>query len=184
MAIPAGVETVILNIVPPNGIPAKRVTVSVAPTLDLEWSATGATLSEIIQQDGDFNFRVPAVDQVGFVTAAGDAVTDWQYVITFTGKLGGVSVHEIRLFKVSSSQTSIDLDVLEQAATLNESATFPSATAITYDGSGNVLTVTEDGVRTRFAYNPDGTVEYDVRNGVRRTYSYDGSGNLTGIVAS
>ncbi|QDK02786.1 hypothetical protein SEA_SQUIDDLY_34 [Gordonia phage Squiddly] len=54
-------------------------------------------------------------------------------------------------------------------------------TGITYDGSGNVQTVTENGVMTTYTYNPDGTVATDTRGGVTRTYGYDGNGNLTSI---
>ncbi|ATN90842.1 minor tail protein [Gordonia phage Lysidious] len=57
---------------------------------------------------------------------------------------------------------------------------FPD-TGITYDGSGNVQTVTENGVTTTYTYNPDGTVATDTRAGVTRTYGYDGNGNLTSI---
>ncbi|UAJ16206.1 minor tail protein [Gordonia phage Malibo] len=57
---------------------------------------------------------------------------------------------------------------------------FPD-TGITYDGSGNVQTVTENGVTTTYTYNPDGTVATDTRDGVTRTYGYDGNGNLTSI---
>ena len=59
---------------------------------------------------------------------------------------------------------------------------FPD-TGITYDGSGNVQTVTENGVTTTYTYNSDGTVATDTRAGVTRTYTYDGSGNLTGIAS-
>lgn len=56
-------------------------------------------------------------------------------------------------------------------------------TGITYDGNGNVQTVTENSVTTTYTYNPDGTVATDTRAGVTRTYTYDGSGNLTGIAS-
>jgi hypothetical protein len=58
-----------------------------------------------------------------------------------------------------------------------------ATTGITYDGSGNVQTVTENGVTTTYTYNGDGSVHTDTRLGVTRTYTYDGSGNLTGIAS-
>jgi YD repeat-containing protein len=58
-----------------------------------------------------------------------------------------------------------------------------ATTGITYDGSGNVQTVTENGITTTYTYNTDGTVHTDTRAGVTRTYTYDGSGNLTGIAS-
>lgn len=57
---------------------------------------------------------------------------------------------------------------------------FPAATAISYDGNGNVQSVTENGVTTTYTYNPDGTVDTDTRDGVTRKYTYT-AGNLTGI---
>lgn len=60
---------------------------------------------------------------------------------------------------------------------------FPAATGITYDGAGNVQTVTENGVTTTYTYNGDGSVHTDTRLGETRTYTYDGSGNLTGIAS-
>ena len=59
-----------------------------------------------------------------------------------------------------------------------------ATTGITYDGSGNVQTVTENGITTTYAYNSDGSVHTDTRGGVTRTYTYDGSGNLTGIASA
>lgn len=59
-----------------------------------------------------------------------------------------------------------------------------ATTGITYDGAGNVQTVTENGITTTYAYNSDGSVHTDTRAGVTRTYTYDGSGNLTGIASA
>lgn len=54
-------------------------------------------------------------------------------------------------------------------------------TSITYDGSGNVATVTEAGVLTTYTYNGDGTVATDTRLGVTREYTYAPSGDLVSI---
>lgn len=58
----------------------------------------------------------------------------------------------------------------------------PDVLGITYNGNGNIDTVTEDGVVTTFTYNPDGTVATDTRNGITRTYTYT-DGNLTVVSA-
>lgn len=78
----------------------------------------------------------------------------------------------------------VDDPTSETKATLDTTyaPSFPD-TGITYDGSGNVQTVTENGVTTTYTYNPDGSVHTDTRLGVTRTYTYDGSGNLTGIAS-
>jgi YD repeat-containing protein len=48
-----------------------------------------------------------------------------------------------------------------QIATFAES--YPDATTITYDGAGNVATVTESGLTTTYTYNGDGSVATDSR---------------------
>jgi YD repeat-containing protein len=69
---------------------------------------------------------------------------------------------------------------LEEAA-LN--ATFVPAlapsTSIVYNGSGQVTSVTENGITTTYTYNADGTVNTETRLGKVRTWVYDGSGNPT-----
>jgi hypothetical protein len=119
MPIPNGVTTVTVNIVPPDGVRAGDVKIDVAPTVPLVWSATGDTLANIIASDGDLVLALPAVNQAGFVTSAGSAFQNWQYLLTFSGKLGGVPFSESRLIKVFSSQTSVDvtfLDMIDQKA--------------------------------------------------------------------
>ncbi|WP_270483421.1 hypothetical protein [Gordonia jacobaea] len=62
---------------------------------------------------------------------------------------------------------------------------FPASQVIAIDpATGNVTSVTTNGVATTYTYNADGTVHTDTRAGVTRTYTYDGSGNLTGIASS
>lgn len=119
MSIPVGVTTVMVNVVPPDGIPSGRIRVAVAPTINLEWSATGETLEEIVSTGNALTFELPAVDQAGFVTPTGDPFTGWQYVLTLSGSIGGVPFSETRLLKVLSTQTSVDitfLDLIDQAA--------------------------------------------------------------------
>ena len=61
---------------------------------------------------------------------------------------------------------------------------FPASTVIVTDPvTGNVTSVTTNGVLTEYTYNPDGSVDTDECNGVIRDYGYDGSGNLTSITA-
>lgn len=61
----------------------------------------------------------------------------------------------------------------------------PSAiTGVTYDASGNILTITEGGVASVFTYNADSTVHTELRLGVTRTFAYDAGGNLTGATVA
>ena len=62
------------------------------------------------------------------------------------------------------------------------SSSLPTSTTIVTDPeTGNVTSVTEDGVTTTYTYNDDGSVDTDTRLGVTRQYSYDADGNLTTI---
>lgn len=75
--------------------------------------------------------------------------------------------------------------LLTQAdADANYAPVFPTSQSIVIDpATGNVTSVTTDGVTTNYTYNPDGSVHTDACNGVIRDYGYDGSGNLTSITA-
>jgi YD repeat-containing protein len=87
---------------------------------------------------------------------------------------------------ISAAKVQELIDGLDFLTAAEGNATYAPAfptTGITYDGSGNVQTVTENGVTTTYTYNGDGTVHTDTRLGVTRTYTYDGSGNLTGIAS-
>ncbi|MCJ0906210.1 hypothetical protein [Rhodococcus sp. ARC_M6] len=81
----------------------------------------------------------------------------------------------------TATKTAVDARILD----VGNSTYAPAfaTTGITYDGNGNVQTVTEAGITTTYTYNPDGSVHTDTRSGETRTYTYDGSGNLTGIAS-
>lgn len=51
---------------------------------------------------------------------------------------------------------------------------------ITYNGDDRIESLTIAGVTTEYAYNGDGTIAYDLRDGVQRTYIYT-DGMLTSI---
>lgn len=75
-------------------------------------------------------------------------------------------------------------DVARQIGDANYAPVFPTSQSIVIDpATGNVTSVTTDGVTTNYTYNPDGSVHTDACNGVIRDYGYDGSGNLTSITA-
>jgi YD repeat-containing protein len=56
----------------------------------------------------------------------------------------------------------------------------PAATLIAYTESGDVDSVTVDGITTTYTYNLDGTVATDTRLGKTRQYTYD-AGDLVSI---
>ncbi|WP_331436426.1 hypothetical protein RND64_04365 [Gordonia sp. w5E2] len=61
---------------------------------------------------------------------------------------------------------------------------FPASQVIAIDpATGNVTSVTTNGVATNYTYKADGSVATDSCNGITRDYEYDGSGNLTTITA-
>lgn len=114
MSIPAGVETVVVNITPPDGVSADSVDISVRPTVSLKWEETDDHLDTIITYSGKFAVLLPAVDQDGFVTMSGDPFHNWQYVVTFTGKINGVQFSVSNLHQVYVGDNILDLQVLAQ----------------------------------------------------------------------
>lgn len=107
------------------------------------------------------------------------------------GELGVAdgSVDEVKLDPAVVTKIDGKLDAVDAADFITETqadasyAPVSPNTGITYDGAGNVQTVTENGITTTYTYNADSSVHTDSRAGVTRTYTYDGSGNLTGIAS-
>lgn len=113
-AIPGGVTTAIVNITPPDGVPAHAVNITVTPTVDVTWSATSVKLADCLDTGSKFNLILPVVDQAGWITPAGSSFKGWQYIITISGTVNGVHFSESRMHQVVTGQTSVDLDVLNQ----------------------------------------------------------------------
>lgn len=113
MTSPVGLKTVTVNIVPPDGISTSNFTISAVSTVPLKWGATGDKIDMFITKTPGLGLTLPAVDQVGFVTLPGSPFQGWQYVITIAGSVGGVRFDESYLYEVKSSQTEVDLNVLD-----------------------------------------------------------------------
>ena len=114
MTIPNGVETIVVNITPPDGVSADSVDISATPTVSLQWGATGDLLEDIITYSGKFAILLPAVNQDGFTTMSGHPFKNWQYVLTFTGKISGVPFTVSNLHQVYVGENIIDIQVLAQ----------------------------------------------------------------------
>lgn len=112
MPVPVGVETVTINLVPPDGVSAVGMTVEAASTIPVKWGADNTPIADMISLGSGFSVVVPAVDQTGFVTPSGHPFKGWEYVITVSGVLAGRRFSENKLVKVYSTQTVVDLDVL------------------------------------------------------------------------
>lgn len=86
MSIPSGVTTVQLCALPSTTGPVVSSTVSITPTQDLIWSATGQRLAAMCNTYPAPGWVIlPAVDQAGFITPDTHiAVTGWSYLITVT----------------------------------------------------------------------------------------------------
>ncbi|MBO0878935.1 MAG: hypothetical protein J2P17_00815, partial [Mycobacterium sp.] len=84
MSIPNGVATVEICALPGSpGGPVVRSKVQVTPSVDAIWQATGQPLATMCNVNPIPGFVVlPAVDQAGFVDAAGHGVTGWAYIVT------------------------------------------------------------------------------------------------------
>jgi len=115
-------------------------------------------------EDGEtvpLDTAAPIASVRGIATIRGAAVDDVQLI-----------GHELAFFVLGNEVSRVDVATLD----------FPASTTIVTDPeTGNVTSVTEDGVTTTYAYNDDGSVDTDTRLGVTRQYSYDADGNLTTI---
>lgn len=157
-----------------------------------EVEADGAELVFLSEADGAPEIgRVTLPPQEAVVGA--DSITEAELADSgVTGpKIAQDAVTASKLANGAVARAKLSDDVLleldgkldEATAAASYAPVFADSTGITYDGDGNVQTVTENGVTTTYTYNPDGSVATDVRAGVTRTYTYDGSGNLTGIAS-
>lgn len=107
-------QTVIVNIVPPKGIPTSNFKISAVPTIPLRWELTGDPIETFITRTPGLGLTLPATDQSGFVTEPGSPFSGWQYVITISGTVGGVRFDESYLYAVKSDQVEVDLNILNQ----------------------------------------------------------------------
>jgi len=72
------------------------------------------------------------------------------------------------------------LNRLTDALTKTSGGVQSSDYGYTYDGAGNRLTSTVNGVSTTYSYNFDNELIRSTLGNVIANYSYDGNGNLTG----
>ena len=84
---------------------------------------------------------------------------------------------------VTPAGLSATVDAQAQADRATHQPAFPDLT-ITYNVGGSPVEVTEDGITTTYAYNPDGTLHTATRlvdgEPLTKTYAYSG-GNLVGV---
>lgn len=112
MSIPAGIETALVNVVPPDGTDASFVEVSAVPTVNLAWAATGQSLRDLIEYPSRFLIQLPAVDQPGFQTSFGHEFRGWQYVITISGHVGGVPFSGSHIYEAYTGADPSDVHIL------------------------------------------------------------------------
>jgi hypothetical protein len=97
VSIPAGVVTVLVSALPQTTGPVvpSSISVSVTPTANLIWAATGQPLVSMCGQSPTPGWvTLPAVDQLGFVTPdTRIGVTGWAYLITVTWTQTDGSMH-------------------------------------------------------------------------------------------
>lgn len=85
---------------------------------------------------------------------------------------------------VQASLEKADAALTKTDADTTYAKAFPASQVIAIDpATGNVTSVTTNGVATNYTYKADGSVATDSCNGITRDYEYDGSGNLTTITA-
>lgn len=109
MPIPTGVKTVLVDVVPPLNEPATNIRVTVAPSQNLTWSATGQALATMLDDHPSPGWvRLPAVDQVGFVAGA-TPVTNFSYIVHAEWISGGVAQSHDGVIQPESSDAILVL---------------------------------------------------------------------------
>lgn len=158
MALPAGVQTCSVTFggdldLAGNPVP---VTLTVTPTHDLVWKATGqrliaATISSTAAGTSTGSVPLPVVDQAGFADGFGHDFTFWAYLLT--ADYGGGRDVVTKTFQPLTGQATADFDAIP-AGTVTPGVTAPTigvtsfngATgAVTYSGGGSGGTVTDNG---------------------------------------
>lgn len=90
---------------------------------------------------GPVNFQVPHVDQAGFVTSAGEAITMWAYSATVVyGK--GKEDKWTKNFQPLVGQDLLDLDLIPDG-NITEPVSAPMAAVTTVNGQAGAVTVAE-----------------------------------------
>lgn len=199
MAVPAGVTLVTLNIDPPVGVSPAGLRIRIDPTWpDVSWSANGQALGTMLESPrrGVVSVKVPAVDQNGFVNSDGQVMKGWQYVLTVEGVIAGASIRTVRVISPKAAGGTLTFGVaigeggsaslpsyLDKAALDGSYAPVsPIVSAPVYNADGTISEITENGVKTVFTYNSNGTVATAKRGtDATQTYSYNSDGSFAGV---
>lgn len=152
MAYPAGISLATVTVGSATGFLGQdaEITVSVAPVLGgnakhVVHQATGHMLVAMSETftgaaGEGVTFKVPHVDQAGFIDGSGNAFTMWSYLVTTTVRINGVNHLLRKAFQPLVSQTgTIDLDLVPDG-TVGEPSSSPIPAVLSVNGgTGDVV---------------------------------------------
>lgn len=126
-----------------------NVALTVTPSHDLVWSATGdaiAGFSESADVDAGIigQIELPHTDQPGFITRAGKTITDWHYVAVAIASLGGQRRQWRWVFSLLTGQDTVDLDLLPTDGTVVAPGLGTLPEVLSVNGQTGAVTVTAD----------------------------------------
>lgn len=160
MALPAGVTTctVVAGVpVTHSGAPVKTF-VSIEPSVFLVHAATGTPLVDFLDEltvaEGvTAQFTLPHTDQAGFQDENGNSYTHWYYTarVTYsTASKAKSKTPKIKIFQLTTGQTTVDLDLLPSGAPALPYIA-PSATVSAFHGRTGPITLQESDLPARLA---------------------------------
>lgn len=150
MALPAGVTTatVIAGVPVTHTGAAVKAFVSIEPSAYLVHAATGTPLVDFLEEldisEGTAGqFILPHTDQAGFIDGSGAAYTNWYYTarVTYsTPSKAKTKAPKVKVFQLTTGQTTIDLDLLPEGAPALPYIA-PSATVNAFMGRTGAVTL-------------------------------------------
>jgi hypothetical protein len=148
MTLPAGISTCLVTFGKALDALANQATIKGTVELDrsVVWAATGDgfyTRPAPVESSsgGWLEFAAPHVDQDGFRTPAGTAITDFAYILKAEITFSGTAAYTVeKPFQVKVGQTSIDLDLVP-GGTITQPVEAPVARVTSVAGRVNEVTV-------------------------------------------
>lgn len=150
MSLPAGVSTCTVTIGTAVDWFGRDVSIRsrCIPSARAVWAATGQPVLPFVMEvsgaPGEaVSFVLPHVDQEGFIDAAGNEMTGWNYRIVTTFSGTGGSSESQKYIQPVIGQTLIDLDMVPDGAPTAPTST-PAAAVMSVNGATGAVVVSLD----------------------------------------
>lgn len=160
MPLPVGVVTSTITFGTDVDFAGNAVTaaVTVQPTHDLVWTATGQRLLAFPLASSSGSIALPVVDQSGFSDGSGNAYTMWAYVVTVTYTGTGGTKTVVKSLQPLTGQSTLDFDLLPDGS-ITAGVTAPYAAVTSFDGRTGAVVYEGPLMPQRYGAVGDGTTD-------------------------